>query len=119
MILPALNETWTNSLWSLIIENSLKWTEEGWGSFIAANSALFVTPALDSSAAKESMAPLLEFGRALNESGIQGVQVISAEFPSWGAFFNTFAGTDSAVSVCCSGSCLTINPHTGNAGNWR
>ncbi|KAH8114550.1 hypothetical protein DFH11DRAFT_1767528, partial [Phellopilus nigrolimitatus] len=97
VIFSESNMTSTRAMWSLIIENSLRWTEEGWGSFVNADSALFVTPALNNSAANTSMAPLTEFGNALKANGVDGVEVISAEFPSWGTFFNTFSGTDSAT----------------------
>ena len=97
VILSETNDTITRSLWSIIVNNSLTWSQEGWGAFINAESAVFVTPLLNTSAANASMSPLLEFGLALNESGVPGVEVIFTEFPSWGSFFFALAGTDSAV----------------------
>jgi len=43
------------------------------------------------------MQPLLAFGENLNSSGVTGVEVLFRGFPSWGTFFSTFAGTDSAA----------------------
>ncbi len=98
VILSETNSTLTRGLWDVIIENSLRWTEEGWGSFVAGDSALFLNPVLNTSVANSSIQPLLTFGRNLSSSGVAGVQVLFQEFPSWGIFFSTFSGTASAVS---------------------
>lgn len=97
VILSQTNSTLTRDLWNVVIEGSLQWTEEGWGSFVAKSSAMFVNPVLNASAANTSMQTLLSFGNDLNNAGVAGVEVIFQEFPSWGAFFNTFSKTDSAV----------------------
>ncbi|KAI5122815.1 hypothetical protein M0805_000157 [Coniferiporia weirii] len=96
VIFTQENETLTKSLWSVVVENSLRWAEEGWGAFVTSDSALFVTPALNNSAANVSMLPLLELGNSFKTAGVEGVEVVFSEFPSWGEFFNTFAGTGSA-----------------------
>lgn len=97
VMLPSRNASWTRDLWSIVLDNGLRWAEEGWGSFLTGESALFVTPALDSVTAHNSMLPLLDYGDKLKDEGVNEVRVIFAEFSTWGKFFNTFAGTDSAV----------------------
>ncbi|KLO05539.1 FAD-binding domain-containing protein [Schizopora paradoxa] len=97
VLLSQTNSTLTKGLWKVIIDNSLRWTQEGWGSFVTADSALFLNPVLNSSEANISMLPLLDFGENLNKSGVAGVEVLFQEFPSWGTFFSTFSGTDSAA----------------------
>ncbi len=112
VLLPKNNVTLTKGLWNVVIENSLRWTQEGWGSFVTADSALFINPILNSSAANSSMQPLLAFGEGLNNSGVAGVEVLFQEFPSWNTFFSTFAGTDSAVCqviIFVYAGCLTVN----------
>lgn len=97
VIFAEPNATSTKEMWSIVVEHSLEWVKEGWGSFLTGESALFVTPALNSSAASDSMQPLLDFGNKLKTDNVANVTVIFQEFPTWGSFFNTFANTDPAV----------------------
>ncbi|TFK52652.1 FAD binding domain-containing protein [Heliocybe sulcata] len=91
------NATLTSSLWSLLVENGLKWGEEGWGGFVNDVSAIYLSPNLDAVRANASMAPLIAFGEEIVERGIEGATLLVLQFPSWGAFFNTFAGDNSAA----------------------
>lgn len=98
VMLSRVNATTTKKFWSVILDNSLQWTQEGWGSAIDSTSAIFITPWLNSSAAQTSMHQLLEFGYTLNASGSEGAEVIIREFPSFGSFFSYFYATEAAVS---------------------
>lgn len=93
------NVTSTRDMWSIVVDQSLKWAEEGWGSFLTGESALFVTPTLNSTTAAASMEPLIDFGNKLTADNVPNVTVLLQEFPSWASFFNTFANTDSAVRM--------------------
>lgn len=93
------NVTLTRDMWSIVVDQSLKWSEEGWGSFLTGESALFVTPTLNNTAAAASMQPLIDFGNKLAAGNVPNITVLFREFPSWGSFFNTFANTDSAVCI--------------------
>ena len=88
--------TATRILWSTIVENGLRWAEQGWSAFITSNSALYVTPVLSDSVAKASIQPLLDLGVSSNNSSTT-VEVTFNEFGSWEAFFNTYATADAAV----------------------
>jgi hypothetical protein len=97
--IPTGNITLTEEFWRIIIENSLRWANEGYGAFVTAQSALYVTPILSKDEARRTMKPLVGYGNGLRDRGFEGVKVLELEFKSWGSFFNTFAGTESAVSL--------------------
>ncbi|KIJ42536.1 hypothetical protein M422DRAFT_170983 [Sphaerobolus stellatus SS14] len=90
----------TRSLFKLILDNSVQWAEHGWGAYINANSALYLTPALNSTSAPESMKPLLDWGKklqkAVDESHRKDIIVASGDYPSWSSFFSIFADDNSA-----------------------
>ncbi|KAF8517612.1 hypothetical protein JB92DRAFT_2905024 [Gautieria morchelliformis] len=90
----------TRSFWSLLVTHALRWVEEGWGAYVNANSALYLTPALGKEAAQESMRELVEWGKRLKagagEEEGKGVVVIQGEYDSWGHCYNTFADANSA-----------------------
>jgi FAD/FMN-containing dehydrogenase len=92
----------TRSFWSLLVTHALRWVHEGWGAYVNANSALYLTPALGKEAAGESMQELVEWGMKLKagagEEEGKGVLVIQGEYDSWGHCYNTFADANSAVS---------------------
>lgn len=91
----------TRKLWSILVDNSIKWADEGWGGFVNGQSAIYINPKLSKEEAAQSMAPLTDFGNKLlareKKTGLNETQVQVLEFPSWGTFFDTFAKTDSAV----------------------
>lgn len=91
----------TRNLWSILVDNAIKWADEGWGGFVNGQSAIYINPKLSKEEAAKSMAPLTNFGKKLVESerkaGRNETQVQVLEFPSWGTFFDAFASTDSAV----------------------
>lgn len=91
----------TRNLWSILVDNAIKWADEGWGGFVNGQSAIYINPKLSKEEAAKSMAPLTTFGKKLVESerkaGRNETQVQVLEFPSWGTFFDAFASTDSAV----------------------
>ncbi|EPQ50955.1 FAD-binding domain-containing protein [Gloeophyllum trabeum ATCC 11539] len=87
----------THDLWSILIENGLKWADEGWGGFANGESAIYISPNLDTVRANVSMAPLIAFGERIKHDGIHGATLTVLEFPTWGTFFNAFAGDNSAA----------------------
>lgn len=90
------NSTLTESLWSILVDNAVKWADEGWGGFVAGQSVIYLTPKLNKEQAAESMKPVIDFGGKLKQDGVAGAQLLILEFPTWYTFFNTFANTDSA-----------------------
>ncbi|GJJ14555.1 hypothetical protein Clacol_008820 [Clathrus columnatus] len=90
----------TQSMWSLLLNNSLRWAQEGWGGYVNGNSALYINPVLNQEDAKESMKPLVNWAARLRDSvpkEAQGdVLIIQGEFGTWGNFFNLFANDNSA-----------------------
>lgn len=98
----------TRSLWSVLLNNSLQWAQEGWGGYVTANSALYINPVLNNDDAKESMKSLVEWASQLRDSlptQIQNnVSVIQGEFGTWYHFFSMFADNNSAVSTMNSSS---------------
>lgn len=93
------NETLTRELWSIMTDNALQWSKEGWGAISQAEVAVYVNPKLDKTQAAESMAPLIQFGQRLQRDGIVGTKLLVMEFPSYGAFFKVFSGQYVAVSI--------------------
>ncbi|KAG6826997.1 hypothetical protein H0H92_013612 [Tricholoma furcatifolium] len=92
---PATSRT--QELWNILTENGLKWADEGWGGFSTSGVAILINPGLDKDATAKSMEPLIQFGKRLQSEGVEGSQAIITEFPSWGAFFNTFTREHVAV----------------------
>lgn len=78
------NTTLTEALWTILIDNGLKWAKEGWGGYATSELAILVSPVSDKAQAAKSMAPLLEFGQQLQDDGVVGAQAVSTEFSSWG-----------------------------------
>ncbi|KAJ4488464.1 hypothetical protein J3R30DRAFT_941597 [Lentinula aciculospora] len=88
----------TRQLWSTMTSNALQWAEEGWGGVAVANVAIYINPILDSAGAAKSMSPLIEFGKQLQSGQVEGAQVISTSFESWGTFFDWFAAENVAIT---------------------
>ncbi|KAI0313598.1 FAD-binding domain-containing protein, partial [Amylostereum chailletii] len=87
----------TRTLWKTLVEHGRRWADEGWGGFVTAESAIYVSPTLSQEDAVASMRPLLQFGEGLKASGVRGATVLKLQFPSWGTFFNTFADEKAAT----------------------
>lgn len=115
------NSTLTESLWSILVDNAVKWADEGWGGFVAGQSVIYLTPVLNKEQASESMEPVIDFGGKLEQDGVAGAQLLVLEFPSWYTFFNTFASTDSAVRVIspCAQSIFIQGQDRISARTWR
>ena len=93
------NATIAERLFTVIVENGVKWAEDGWGGFATSETAIYLTPKLGKSQAAESMVSLIEFGQRLQAEGVKGANLIVVEFPSWGAFFQSFVSSHVAVSI--------------------
>ncbi|KAG6826640.1 hypothetical protein H0H87_006840, partial [Tephrocybe sp. NHM501043] len=87
----------TKELWTILTDNGLKWADEGWGGFSTSGIAILINPGSNKDDAATSMEPLIQFGERLKSEGVEGVQVVVTEFPSWGTFFNTFTRDHVAV----------------------
>ncbi|KAI0751340.1 FAD-binding domain-containing protein [Daedaleopsis nitida] len=70
--------------YTLTVDNSLQWANDGWGGHIVGPTLIHVTPLLNNTEAVTSMQPAIDFVNARNGS------VVIQEFPSWLSFFNTF-----------------------------
>jgi hypothetical protein len=102
------NSTLTAELWTILGNNGLKWAAEGWGGFSMAELAILVNPVLDPPAAAASIAPLVDFGHRLQQSGISGAQTAVTTFPTFLSFLNEF--TLEHVAVSCRGWFMVNSP---------
>lgn len=93
---PHNNNT-TQAMWQIMVDNGLKWANDGWGGFAMANVLVLVNPRLNKGQATESLAPLIDFGAELQDA--KNGRLVVMEFPSWGTFFNAFTRDHVAVSL--------------------
>ncbi|TFK90401.1 FAD-binding domain-containing protein [Polyporus arcularius HHB13444] len=70
--------------YSLMVDNSYKWANDGWGGHIVGPSLIHVTPLLSNEEAKASMQPAVDFAMAHNGT------VTIEELPSYLAFFTKY-----------------------------
>jgi hypothetical protein len=89
----------TRKMWSIMVENGLKWGGEGWGGFSQANAVVLVNPKMSSTEAEASLAPLMDFGKQLQATNGTNTTLIFTEFPSWNSFFEGFASQFVVVSL--------------------
>jgi FAD/FMN-containing dehydrogenase len=92
----AFNQTATNAApWlKLVTQNALKWSKEGWGGHIGANTLINVTPRLTLDQAIASLKPVSDY--ALSQNGT----VVIEELPSWNTFFEKYViAAQSAVGA--------------------
>ncbi|QRV85209.1 FAD-binding domain protein [Ceratobasidium sp. AG-Ba] len=74
--IPTVSLLWTMAftpenlarLVNITVENSVRWTEEGWGGYILATTSILANPRLNATAAAASLKPLTDF---LQASGAQ------------------------------------------------
>ncbi|KAJ7472781.1 hypothetical protein FB451DRAFT_1134378 [Mycena latifolia] len=90
---PSANHT--QELYSTMIDNALKWANDGYGGYVSGGTAVYLTPKLTASEHATSMAPLLDFGKRLNATGAGIYEIL--EFPNWLSFFNVFTETELAA----------------------
>lgn len=96
---PPPGSNLTQELFSIIVANSIRWADEGWGGLANGFTAIYVNPLISQAQAAESMKPLIDFGnRVKSENNMKSPSVVPTEFPSWGTFFNFFANGFVAVS---------------------
>ncbi|CAE6470665.1 unnamed protein product [Rhizoctonia solani] len=67
-----------------IIENSVKWAQDGWGGYVSADRAIYATPKLSRAEAEVSMAPLTQVVASF------GSDVIANTFRSQDSFLSLF-----------------------------
>ncbi|KAI0765219.1 FAD-binding domain-containing protein [Fomes fomentarius] len=70
--------------YTLTVDNSLQWANDGWGGHIVGPTLIHVTPLLNTSQAEASMKPAADFVLVRNGS------VVIEEHPSWLSFFNKY-----------------------------
>ncbi|KAL4251099.1 oxygen-dependent FAD-linked oxidoreductase family protein [Abortiporus biennis] len=80
----------TEEFFSLLINNSLKLANSGYGYTAAPILGLFATPTLNASAHAEAMQPFTTFAEKLKANNVTGVSSVTITLPSWLAFFETF-----------------------------
>ncbi|KAI0707570.1 FAD-binding domain-containing protein [Cerioporus squamosus] len=77
--------------YSLMVDNSYQWANEGWGGHIVGPSLIHVTPLLSTEEAQASMLPAVDFVTA------RGGSVTIEEHPSWLSFFNKYVTSAQAA----------------------
>ncbi|KAJ7111997.1 hypothetical protein C8R44DRAFT_632447 [Mycena epipterygia] len=90
---PSVNLT--KELYSIMIDNGLKWADDGYGGYVSGGTAVYLTPKLTAAEHAASMAPMLDFGNRLNATGTGVYELL--EFPNWLSFFNVFTETELAA----------------------
>ncbi|KAJ6595724.1 FAD-binding domain-containing protein [Mycena vulgaris] len=91
------NTNATRGFYEVLVENSVRWAEQGFGGYLEPFQALYVTPKLNSTEAAATMQPLFDYVTSLAPTD-PGVQILSLEMPSYGAFYQTFiAGSGAPV----------------------
>ncbi|KAJ7359197.1 FAD-binding domain-containing protein [Mycena albidolilacea] len=89
------NTNATRGFYEVLVENSVRWAEQGFGGYIEPFQALYVTPKLNSTESAATMKPLFDYVTALAPTD-PGVQILSTELPSYGAFFQNFIADSGA-----------------------
>lgn len=92
------NRTLTQEMWSIMVNNSLQWSNDGWGGLSMAPVVVMINPKLSKEDAKRSLSALITFGQRLQSMGVPGLKLVLTEFPSWGTFFDAFTKDFVAVS---------------------
>ncbi|KAM5541134.1 hypothetical protein V8D89_005063 [Ganoderma adspersum] len=70
--------------YALTVDNALQWVNEGWGGHVLGSTLIYVTPLLNTTTARRSMQPAIDFVTARNGT------VVVEEFPSWLPFFQKY-----------------------------
>ncbi|KAJ7640893.1 FAD-binding domain-containing protein [Mycena polygramma] len=89
------NTNATRGFYEVVVENSVRWAEQGFGGYIEPFQALYVSPKVNSTETAATMKPLFDYVSSLAPNDT-GVQIISTELPSYGAFFETFIANSGA-----------------------
>jgi hypothetical protein len=79
----APNATLTQRLFDILVDNGLKWADDGFGGFATSETAILLTPKLNKQEAETSLAPLIEFGKWLKSVGVKGAFFAVVEYRSW------------------------------------
>lgn len=88
----------TKELWSVMIDNGLKWAEEGWGGYSTFGAFIYITPLLTPCEADESMKPIAQLGERLKAQGATNVSLVQAQFDSWLQWYSVFSKANKAMS---------------------
>ncbi|KAH9480355.1 FAD-linked oxidoreductase OXR2 [Psilocybe cubensis] len=99
------NRTLTQELWSIMVNNSVQWSTDGWGGLSMSSVVVMVNPKLSKEDAEQSLSVLITFGERLQGMRVPGLKIILTEFPSWGNFFDAF--TKDFVATVGSSLALT------------
>ncbi|EIM92699.1 FAD-binding domain-containing protein [Stereum hirsutum FP-91666 SS1] len=75
----------------IVVNNSLRWGNEGWGGHIGGNTLIHVNPLLTLAEANTSMKKAVDFAIA------QGGTAVIEELPSWYQFFTKYVGAAQAA----------------------
>ncbi|RPD55527.1 FAD-binding domain-containing protein [Lentinus tigrinus ALCF2SS1-7] len=87
----ASNSTDLAAWYSLLIDNSYQWANDGWGGHIVGASLIHVTPLLSTEEAQASMQPAVDFVTARSGS------VTIEEHASWLSFFKKYVTSAQAA----------------------
>ena len=84
--------TSTNTLpfLSLMVNSSLRWAREGWGGHLGSHNLINVTPLLNLSQARSSLAPLVDY--TLAQNGTAAIE----QLPNWYAFYTKYVVANAA-----------------------
>jgi hypothetical protein len=86
----------TRKFFEIIVSNSARWAQEGWGGHVTDGGFIYVTPLLSLEEATASMQPLLDYVRSLKGASAKAVVETS---PTWLSFFKKYVIGHQGVSL--------------------
>ncbi|KEP47286.1 putative isoamyl alcohol oxidase [Rhizoctonia solani 123E] len=89
------------SLFAILVENSLGWSEEGWGGYIFPTTSILANPKLNATQAADSLKPLTDFLKNASDGSTgAGAQAQWGEYPSlWQLLSTILNDTDTVEPV--------------------
>ncbi|TFK96757.1 FAD binding domain-containing protein [Pterulicium gracile] len=93
---PGTPDT-TKELFFVLIDNGLRWSQEGWGGFTTTGVFIYINPVLNATQAVESMTPIAELSERLKTAGVTNVSLTQATFPSYLSWYRVFFAANIAA----------------------
>ncbi|TFK96752.1 hypothetical protein BDV98DRAFT_608045 [Pterulicium gracile] len=87
----------TRQLWSVVIDNGLKWSEESWGGFANDGAFIYINPVINATRAVESMKPMADFAERLKAAGVANVALTQTTFPNFLSWYKVFSAANKAA----------------------
>ncbi|CAE7121974.1 unnamed protein product [Rhizoctonia solani] len=70
------------SFFTILVQNSLRWSQEGWGGYLTATASLLANPKLNATQAAESLMPLTNYLKNVSDQAGKGTQAQWSQYSS-------------------------------------